>query len=561
MEEKLHEIMQKNEIKLNKEKEELQRVIEEENSKYKKEIENGKLVKSKEVIECEKDLAKIKNELNNMVKEKEIIARKQQMQKEISEEKRKIDKLNKDRKQCQEAIKEEQKFSSFSEGKYGKTSELQEYKNDLEKINNELNAKKIGIATREKELRILNAYVDKMMTKYNVKAQIEKEEQKTIKLDAKDKKDVDTTIRPQSKEKKELPPEIESKQEKKEYLNGEDRIIANKIKNVQNEMKEYNRNYKGIDLEVEPNIQKINLSNVKKSKDNNTFDIENAINNVYNQMQADNRNVRDIHFIENNVQRKPTPEKEETKINPVIPQPIKIKNDNNIKYIEILEKDGNILYIDGNKQEYIMSKEQVLEEKKIKFKRLGITKMCKEIAGGRFKGNILKRKINPEIVAVLQNTPEQLKEYIISIKENRELPFELIHDLTNLNVIEKFKLNKFVKAEKRSGARVLGVTFDKNKTLKAVKENTMKIKGYKDKVKSNFKAKSKDKMKSLKDKAKNEVNKVKEVSKEKYQTVKSKGRDFIQKIPNKDSRIEAKAREAMAQKENEREIDNNTKEI
>ncbi len=51
------------------------------------------------------------------------------------------------------------------------------------------------------------------------------------------------------------------------------------------------------------------------------------------------------------------------------------------------------------------------------------------------------------------------------------------------------------------------------------------------------------------------------VKEEKYQTVKSKGRDFVQKIPNKDSKIEEKARAAMAQKESERELANSVKEI
>lgn len=578
MEEKLLEIMQRNEIKLNKEKEELKKVIEEENSKHKKEIENGKLIKTKEIIECETDLAKIESELNSIVKEKEIIARKQQMEKEIIEEKKKLNKLNKNRKQCQETIKEEQKFSSFSDGKFGKTSELQEYEKDLEKINNELKAKIMSVAKQEKELRILNSYVNKMITKYNVKEQMKKEEEtktapnkpeevKTkvsskeekeevpnieqelkIKTEANDPKEVKTKVG--SKEGNKETPKVEQKQEEN-YLSDEDKVVADKIKKVQDEMKEQNRNYKDINLSVMPQVEKVKLRNEQEPK--SAADIEKVVNKVYKQMQEDNRNISNVHLTKNNTVNKE-----------------KLKNEqknNEIKYIEILEKDNNILYIDGNKQEYVISKEKAIEEKRQKFKRLGISKLCKEIAGGRISGNLLKRKINPEIVAVLQNNPEQLKEYITCIKEKRKLPFELVHDLTNLNIIEKFKLNKFVKAEEKTGAKVLSKLFDKNKTFevtaktralassanKIAKKQITKIKGYKDNVMCNLKAKTKDKMSKLKNKAKDKE-KAKKVSRR-------KDRDFVQKVPNKNSEIEAKAIVALAQKESQKELANGVKEV
>lgn len=547
MEEKLLEIMQGNQTKLNKEKEELKKVIEEENSKHKKETENGKLIKTKETIECETDLAKIESELNSIVKEKEIIAKKQQMEKEIIEEKKKLNKLNKDRKQCQEAIKEEQKFSSFSEGKFGKTSELQEYEKDLEKINNELNAKIMSVAKKEKELRILNAYVNKMITKYNVKEQMKKEEE--TKTAPNKPEEVKTKV--SSKEENKETPKVEQKQEEN-YLSDEDKVVADKIKKVQDEMKEQNRNYKDINLSVMPQVEKVKLRNEQEPK--SAADIEKVVNKVYKQMQEDNRNISNVHLTKNNTVNKE-----------------KLKNEqknNEIKYIEILEKDNNILYIDGNKQEYVISKEKAIEEKRQKFKRLGISKLCKEIAGGRISGNLLKRKINPEIVAVLQNNPEQLKEYITCIKEKRKLPFELVHDLTNLNIIEKFKLNKFVKAEEKTGAKVLSKLFDKNKTFevtaktrelassvnKIARKQITKIKGYKNKVKCNLKAKTKDKMNKLKNKAKGKENR-------KEESRRRKNRDFVQKVPNKNSEIEAKARVALAQKESQKELANGVKEV
>lgn len=405
----------------------------------------------------------------------------------------------------------------------------------------------MSVAKKEKELKILNAYVSKMITKYNVKEQMKKEEE--IKTAPNKPGEVKTKV--SSKEGNKETPKVEQKQEEKSYLSEEDKVIEDKIKNVQDEIKEQNRNYKDIDLSVMPHVEKVKLRNEKEPK--SAADIENVVNKVYKQMQEDNRNISNVHLTQNNTINKE-----------------KLKNDqknNEIKYIEILEKDNNILYIDGNKQEYVISKEKAIEEKRQKFKRLGISKLCKEIAGGRISGNLLKRKINPEIVAVLQNNPEQLKEYITCIKEKRKLPFELVHDLTNLNIIEKFKLNKFVKAEEKTGAKVLNKLFDKNKTFEVIsktrelassvnkiaKKQITKIKGYKNKVKCNLKAKTKDKMNKLKNKAKGKENR-------KEESRRRKNRDFVQKVPNKNSEIEAKARVALAQKESQKELANGVKE-
>ena len=158
--------------------------------------------------------------------------------------------------------------------------------------------------------------------------------------------------------------------------------------------------------------------------------------------------------------------------------------------------------------------------------------MCREIAGGKIKGALLKRKINPEIVAVLENDTKQLKEYISSISEKKDLPFELVHNLENTSIFSKLKLNKFVRAEEKAGAWVCGKLFDKNRAIVA-KEKTKAIAG------------------SVKETAKDKVAQVKDFSQEKFKTVKSKGRDFVQKIPNKNSQIEAKAVKNLKERQKE----------
>ena len=454
------------------------------------EFKEGKLSKTSEQSECEQDLTKIEQELDNIEKDREILKDKQQKEKEIFEEKKIVKKLKINKKECEEAIKEEQGKYSFSEGKFTKTPVLLEYEKDLEKINRELNSKLMGIAKKQKELETLNSHVDKMMSKYNVKSQMK--EDKETKTETKEEKEIKT----ENKEQKET--ETENKQEKVAKNN------EARVKTEENKVK----------FEVGPYLGKENIN------DSKTVDIPKIRNNMKSQYVQPNKDLSNIKFAKEDI--------------PLTP---------NIKYIEILEKEGNInYYIDGDEQEHTISIQQVLEEKKEKFKRLGISDMCKEIAGGRIKGALLKRKINPEVVAVLEHNTDQLKEYINSISEKKNLPFDLVHNLLNTNLLSKIKLNRFVKAEEKAGAYICGKLFDKNSAIIA-KEKTKAL------------------AETAKETAKDKTAKIKEFSQEKYQTVKSKGRDFVQKIPNKDSKIEEKARAAMAQKESERELANSVKEI
>lgn len=307
------------------------------------------------------------------------------------------------------------------------------------------------------------------------------------------------------------------------------------IKEIQKETEEQKRNYRNVHLEAGPYVDKVNVSKQSQGP-KNTFEIENAINNAYNQMQNDNRNITVDREIEQMARENNRTTKSANRPN----QATKAKT---VEYIEILEKEGNInYYIDGDEQEHTISIKQALEEKKDKFKRLGISDMCKEITGGRIKGALLKRKVNPEIVAALGNNTDQIKEYISNIYYEEDLPFQLVHNLEKTSILSKIKLNKFVKAEEICGAWVSGKLFDKNRAIVA-KEKTKAIAG------------------NVKEAAKEKTAKIKDFSQEKEQTAKSKGRDFVQKIPNKDSKIEATARQAMVQKESERELANNVQKI
>lgn len=154
--------------------------------------------------------------------------------------------------------------------------------------------------------------------------------------------------------------------------------------------------------------------------------------------------------------------------------------------ITISEKTGKISWINAQKDEDSIGIEETFETQKEKFKRLQIPKKCKEIAGGPFRAFLLRKKINPEIVVALESNPTQLEEYISAIYNKKQLPFELTHDLRGADIFTEHKRNRYTKAEKKSGAKVLIEKFNKNEALgegKDASETKQKTETVRDRVK------------------------------------------------------------------------------
>ena len=125
--------------------------------------------------------------------------------------------------------------------------------------------------------------------------------------------------------------------------------------------------------------------------------------------------------------------------------------------------------------------EEIEDEKKDMYKRLDIGKKCRKVikksTGNRRLGLMLKRKVNPEIVRALDSTGNRdlIEKYIESVYNKSEFPFELKHDLSGLNIREKFKLRKYTKTEEKCGAEILGKIWNKNKTLSEGKQNVNEL--------------------------------------------------------------------------------------
>lgn len=275
-------------------------------------------------------------------------------------------------------------------------------------------------------------------------------------------------------------------------------IIDNVKKDLEDESKDYSRTH----LEPNEKIQKNPINESMRKNDKNIFETNRIINDVRREMG-----------LESESSAKPT--------TPTDKKDKGEKSSNKITYIEIQETDGNIFYEDENGKEDKISIAEVLENKKSQFKRLDIKNICREVAGGRFGALRLRRKVNPEIVSVLQHDPEQLRDYITSIYQKKELPFELTHNLDGIGILDKIKLNKFAKSEEKLGAKVIGRLFDKNKALDRVKDN------------------------KVLNAAKEGFDKGVTAAKEKSVRLKDKTKDFVPKISNKDNHIEENANEAM----------------
>lgn len=210
--------------------------------------------------------------------------------------------------------------------------------------------------------------------------------------------------------------------------------------------------------EIEPNESKKEQEGLNVLRDPSKEEIKEQGDKIINELGKDYKN---FHF---------TPESMQNEGD---------SNENDIS-IFISEKDKVIKCKDKNGTVNIPI-EEIEYEKSDMYKRLDIGKKCrkiiKETTGKRRLGLMLKRKVNPEIVKALDSTGNRdlIEKYIESVYNKSEFPFELKHDLSGLNIIDKFKLRKHTKTEERCGAEILGKIWNKNKALSEGKQDVSKL--------------------------------------------------------------------------------------
>ena len=138
--------------------------------------------------------------------------------------------------------------------------------------------------------------------------------------------------------------------------------------------------------------------------------------------------------------------------------------------IRIKEKERIVAWTrdDGEEMEY--SLDAIKSEKKGMFKRLDILTFCKDNSRNMLGALALYMKVNPAIIKAMDNNKEDIADYIDCLKNKKQFSFNLVHDLSGLNIFQKLG-NEFVDLEEKLGAVVKGKIFSKTKALPEPKKD------------------------------------------------------------------------------------------
>lgn len=252
--------------------------------------------------------------------------------------------------------------------------------------------------------------------------------------------------------------EKENEEEQKNNVENSNSESSKDEENQQGNETETKSNEPSDKPEMEPNESKNEQEGLNVLRDPSKEEIKAQGDKIINELGKDYKN---FHF---------TPETMQNEGN---------RNENDIS-IFISENDKIIKCKDKNGTINIPI-EEIEDEKNDMYKRLDISKKCrkiiKETTGKRRLGLMLKRKVNPEIIRALDSTGNRdlIEKYIESVYNKSEFPFELKHDLSGLNIREKFKLRKYTKTEEKCGAEILGKIWNKNKALSEGKQNVNEL--------------------------------------------------------------------------------------
>lgn len=142
----------------------------------------------------------------------------------------------------------------------------------------------------------------------------------------------------------------------------------------------------------------------------------------------------------------------------------------NIKNININEKDRVVIWTRTDGEEGKYSLDAIKSEKKAMFKRLDILSSCRDNSKNILSALALYMKVNPAIIKAMGNDKDAILNYLDCLNNKNEFPFELVHDLSGLNIFQKLT-NRFVRVEEKLGAVIRGKIFNKNKALSEPKED------------------------------------------------------------------------------------------
>ena len=355
---------------------------------------------------------------------------------------------------------------------------IKELQEKAEKIDENRNLNK-----QEREKKVNDGY--KNVQELNLKLYAKKQELKYY----------ETTL-PENEEKSKI---IGTKQKEIKDIDMEIKEKIGKIKVIQNEQPE--KLYNEIKNEIEY-IRKLTIENLENNKtdkpkeqqENNKTDKpeeqqENNKTDKTEEQQENNKTGKPEEQQENNKTSKPEEQQENNRTDKTEEQKGKNKTDrpeekqeqqeknktdepeeeyediysnskDSIKAIYIEAATGKA-YIDtfkNNKKEIDIK--EAIENRKGLYKRINLKEIM-EKAGieSRINQFMLKRKINPVILEAINEDEKMTEEYIYSLIEKKEFPFEYKHDLENSNLSFKDMalMNRVaLKESKIDGNEVIG---------------------------------------------------------------------------------------------------------
>lgn len=139
-----------------------------------------------------------------------------------------------------------------------------------------------------------------------------------------------------------------------------------------------------------------------------------------------------------------------------------------ISKINIIEKDKKIICKDANGKVKEYSMKNSLKQFLKIYKKNDIRKNCKTITGK--SGLLLMAKLNPNIIKVLAEDTEMLKEYINAVHNKEKFSAEITHDVEDVKLLKRLLMIHRLRNEKKIGAKIVGGKFNKNKALPEGKE-------------------------------------------------------------------------------------------
>ena len=302
--ENLEEILDKKIVDLNKEREEINQQIAENEKKYV--TVDGKLQESEEVKKYRIDLSKINAEIQATILEKqfvqESVRKTENFDKEIEQAKKDIKNLEKNSKECEEAINELKGKYIYANGKMQKPKELLEYEEDLKKITLEISEKSNILKNKETEYDEANTEIQKLLDKYQVK-QKEPEETKPEEIKPEEIKPEETKpeeikpeeIKPEETKPEEIKPEeLEPEETEPEELEPEE-LEPEETEPEELELEELEpEETEPAEAEPEePEPEETEPEEIRKIKPEEAEEIEPEYNTIFSYIEGRNRYSND----------------------------------------------------------------------------------------------------------------------------------------------------------------------------------------------------------------------------------------------------------------------------